>query len=73
MKTAYKYIRFVKCGNDWLCQNKKHGEDLGLGQYYKAWRQWVIEPFGDCVFNVSCLEDVIHFIKQLGKSKPKED
>jgi len=74
LKTDYKYIRFklvdvedYKKGAE--CVNKKSGVLLGYVEYYKSWKQYVIEFLEDCVFNASCLKDIADFLSQLNKDK----
>ncbi len=76
MRTEYKYIKFTfvdsndhKKGGD--CLNKKSTTVLGYWQYYKPWKQYVIEFLEDCVFNETCLRDIADFLNQLNK-KPKD-
>ena len=74
MKTEYKYISFkLTDGKDnkkgALCLNKKTGTVLGYVEYYKPWKQYVIEFLEDCVFNTSCLLDIADFLGQLNKNE----
>ena len=74
LKTEYKYISFkltdvedYKKGAE--CLNKKSGLCLGYVEYYKPWKQYVIEFLEDCVFNNSCLLDIADFLGQLNKNE----
>ena len=69
MKTKYKFIYFKQLENSlWACNNKSN-EPLGYVEYYPQWKQYVFSTLTpDVVFNVSCLQDIIHFIKQLGNN-----
>lgn len=67
VKTKYKHIHFEKEGKLWQCWSNNNEVMLGRCEYYKLWNQWVFTPnrHWDCVFSVSCLRDIIHFIGQL--------
>lgn len=45
---------------------KKHGEtldaQLGIISFYKPWKEYVFSSIPECVFNNSCLRDVLDFI-----------
>lgn len=73
MKTKYKYIEFVQTTlhGFWNCLNIKSRAELGSVSYYKAWGQYVFEPYelGDVIFSSDCLRDVAHFLDQLNKRK----
>lgn len=79
MKTKYKYIHFEKINEndadsdaEWDCKNNKSKCVLGIIEYYGRWKQYVFEAYGDCVFNVDCLNDIVDFMKQLPrKAKTK--
>ena len=58
-----------KCKFDLECLNNKSNCVLGDVSYYKSWRQWVFDPFEDCVWNTTCLADLIHFLNQLNGQK----
>ena len=75
MKTKYKYIHFEKIAGQWFCYNNKAKSELGRIEYYSRWRQYVIEFEQGCVFNDTCLTDIIHFLRQLQTehNKPKEN
>lgn len=71
MKTSYKYIEFEPTlGHDdeWKCVNKKAKTILGYVSFYEPWKQYVIEFLEDCVFNVSCLNNIAHFLRQLNQA-----
>lgn len=66
MKTKYKYIHFEKVvGCGWYCYNNKNENVLGRIEYYRRWKQYIIEFEPGCVFNDTCLTDVIQFLRQL--------
>ncbi len=69
MKTKYKHIYFVETnfaeGKSFWCRNNKSNAILGLVEYYIPWKRYVFEGRNDCVFDTSCLQDIIHFIGQL--------
>lgn len=68
-KTKYKHIFFEskKIGRSilWICRNNKTKAHLGFVTYYNPWRRWIFEGIQGCVFDTSCLADIIDFMKQL--------
>jgi hypothetical protein len=80
MKTKYKYIYFEQAmfeeGTEgWVCYNKKTDDLLGRVEFYKPWKQWIIEfeKGGSIIFNNTCLRDIAHFLDQLNeKSKTRK-
>jgi IS4 transposase len=46
--------------------NKSHSQ-LGIISWYTPWRQYVFSSQEECVFNISCLRDVIDFMDLAGK------
>ena len=44
-------------------------EELGTIKWYAPWRQYCFFPESGTVFNVSCLNDVNHFIEQLRQQR----
>ena len=42
--------------------NNKTNLQLGILSWYKPWRQYVFSSRDDCVFNDSCLRDVLDFM-----------
>lgn len=70
MKIKYKYIEFTKVEDDlWEINNHKYEEKLATLEWHKKWKQWELCPFPMVAFTQDCLEDVIHFIKQLKEAK----
>lgn len=79
-KTKYKHIEFrehvlKRDGKDvtvWLCSNPKAGVTLGWVESYPSWKQHVFSALNNTmIFSASCLEDIVHFIKQLD-TKPED-
>lgn len=80
MKTKYKYIHFEHRSSElytndniWTCRNNKSNSLLGMIEYYPSWRQHVISFEKGCVFNNTCLQDIIHFLEQLNKQPPEAE
>jgi hypothetical protein len=46
----------------WSVESKLHGDILGLIRWFGRWRQYVFEPAGGTLFNVSCLSDIEQFL-----------
>lgn len=70
MKTRYKFIHFemTYLKSVWTCFNNKSKAALGIVEYYKPWKQWVFSAEDQIdVFSISCLEDILDFMKQLSK------
>lgn len=78
MKTRYKYIHFTKYDHcdywDIETNNNPSAPPLGIIEWYSRWKQWCFTPNKNIntIFNVSCLADIIDFIKQLGKKSERE-
>jgi calcineurin-like phosphoesterase family protein len=71
-KTKYKYIHFVKNKHDiWECRNNKSKDVLGGVGYFPKWKQHVFftSPENESIFNITCWEDVHHFLAQLEDRK----
>ncbi len=45
--------------------NNKGSEQLAILSWYKPWKQYVFSSKDDCVFNNSCLRDVLDFMEQI--------
>ncbi len=67
MKTKYKHIHFMQIGatDSWACVNNQKKEPMGLVNYYPQWKRYVMDFREGCVFDTSCLADIIDFINQL--------
>jgi hypothetical protein len=70
MQARYTYIHFEQIGQKpktsvWACRSNSSKAILGMIEWYPPWRQYCFFPAPDCVFNVSCLDDIKHFIGQL--------
>ena len=69
MKKRYKHIHFV-VGSlsdhpSYHCKNNRDGSVLGVVFCYERWKKYVFEGRAGCVFDTSCLADIIDFMKQL--------
>ena len=42
-----------------------HGWKLGLVKWYAPWRQYCFFPENETIFNPTCMEQIIQFIKDL--------
>lgn len=72
MKTQYHFIHFEEGQSllpqherQYLCKNNKSKSTLGIVSYYPLWEMWCFSPSSGCIFSVSCMNDIIHFIGQL--------
>lgn len=74
----YKYITILQVNNeifgnkpvyrifnnrDLKKQGPSEAGQLGLISFYKPWKQYVFSSQPECVFNNSCLRDVLDFIE----------
>ena len=74
MKTRYKYIHFLRLDEyEWDVVNNRSDETLGFISWDSKWACPVFCSKGlDFIFNATCLDDISHFMKQLGESE-KDD
>jgi hypothetical protein len=74
----YKYITIRRVDNEtfegypvYRVFNNRWGDQLAVLSYYKSWKQYVFSSHDGCVFNDSCLRDVLDFMKILSLAKGK--
>ncbi len=48
--------------------NNKSGGQLGILSYYRPWRQFVLSSQPECVFNDSCLRNVLDFMERINNA-----
>ena len=74
----YKYIHFVVIEEKpktkvWSCRNNNSGTELGQVKWYGPWRQYCYFPTFNppqfTVYNVSCFEDIIDFIRKVTEDR----
>jgi hypothetical protein len=68
----YKFITIKQACNElfegkpvYRIFNNKSDDQLGIISYYKPWKQYVFSSMEECVFNITCLENVIDFMRDL--------
>jgi len=68
----YKFINIRQVNNEiferhpvYRIFNNKTETQLGILSYYKPWKQYVFSSQPECVFNDSCLKDVLNFIESI--------
>ena len=68
----YKWITIKQNNNEtyeknpvYRVYNNKSNVQLAIISYYKPWKQYVFSSQPECVFNISCLNDVINFMEEL--------
>lgn len=66
-----KYINYVEVFGDTIVMSTKQKEPLAKIYYFPHWRQYVLEPLPESVFNDECLESIIKQIKLLNKKRVK--
>lgn len=66
----YKYITIQQEDNEMFADhpvyriiNNRAKNQLGILSYYKPWKEYVFSSQPECVFNNSCLRDVLDFIE----------
>ena len=66
----YKFITIAQDNGEsfvgmpvYRIRNNRSGDQLGIISYYKQWKQYVFSSREECVFNNSCLRDVLDFIE----------
>jgi len=66
----YKYITIKQINSEifeskpvFRIFNNKSNSQLGILSYYKPWKQYVFSSQPNCVFNNSCLNDIIDFFE----------
>ena len=66
----YKYITIKQINSEifeskpvFRIFNNKSNSQLGILSYYKPWKQYVFSSQPNCVFNNSCLNDIIDFLE----------
>jgi hypothetical protein len=66
----YKYITIRREHNEsfeghpvYRVFNNKSGGQLAIISWYRPWKQYVFSSMEECVFNNSCLRDVLDFIE----------
>lgn len=69
-----KYLRFVKTGESdsgktehWDIESKSQGLVLAIVRWYGPWRQYVMYPQHETLFNCGCLDDISDFLKELNR------
>ena len=45
--------------------NNKSGSELGFICWYKPWKQYVFSSQPECVFNNSCIRNILSFMEYL--------
>lgn len=67
----YKYINIKQVNSEvfegkpvYRIFNNRTGDQLGIISYYKPWKEYVFSSKEDCVFNNTCLRDVLDFMEK---------
>ena len=70
---SYKFIMIRQDGDEtfegmpvYRIYNKTSMDQLGVISWYKPWKQYVLSSRSECVFNDSCLRDVLDFMGIIG-------
>jgi hypothetical protein len=74
----YKYITIKQTNGEifenypvYRIYNNKSNSQLGILSFYKPWKEYVFSSKEECVFNNSCLRDVLDFLENHTKQEPK--
>jgi len=70
--SKYLEFRFLRdTGNTKVygIHSKSDGGQLGTIKWYDPWRQYILEPWEDTVWNAGCLEDVSAFMRDLMQNR----
>lgn len=73
LQTRYKHIHFKKENQAlissmpyYLIINNRHGDFLGVVEYYKPWKKWILSRVpNETAFSIDCLADIQNFMGQL--------
>ena len=70
MEGVYKYMVIKQSDNEifagkpvFRITNKKSGSEIGIIVYYKPWKEYVFRTTEDCIFNNTCMRDIIDFME----------
>ena len=68
----YKFITIENEGGElfmgmpvYRIRNNRTHDQLGVISYYNPWKEYVFSSIEECVFNNSCLRDVLDFIEKV--------
>lgn len=71
---VYRYITIRQAGQEtfeghpvYRIFNNKSRAQLGILSWYKPWKAYVFSSQPECVFNHSCLRDVLDFMENVIK------
>ena len=71
-----KYMNFVLIGDTgktqiWDIHSKSSGAILGRIKWYGPWRQYCLFPSPECVFNISCMNEISGMLEKLNSLQRK--
>lgn len=68
----YKYINIRQVDNEvfegkpvYRIFNNRTKAQLGIISWYKPWKEYVFSSQPECVFNNTCLHDLLNFIESI--------
>jgi len=69
IRTEYKFIVFRENPSIgvWNFFNKRSGYELGVVEYFRHWKQYVVQFVPDAIFSKQYLLDIADFIRQLNE------
>ena len=74
--TKYMLFRIRKQNRKtaiWEVMNKSSGGRLGIIGWHPPWRQYCFFPEDNCVFNVSCMSDIIKTMSKIRVAEMREE
>jgi len=76
MRTAYKYINFIKVADKpktsvWHCNSNSGDYIIGIVKWNPGWRQYCFFPENETVFSNGCMQDISNFIVELRKGEQR--
>jgi hypothetical protein len=70
-----EYLEFIELPNDgkktrkYQVVSKKWQYPLGEIKFFNHWRQYAFFPAPDTIFNNTCMNDLVNFIKSIPKKE----
>lgn len=56
----------------WQITNKSSSFEIGQIRWANAWRRYTFHPADNCIFDVNCLSEIIHFINNVTMTRNQE-
>lgn len=56
----------------WSVTNSCSSFEIGEVKWFNSWRRYTFQPAPNCVFDVTCLSEIIHFINNVTMVRNQE-